>query len=429
MAKEIHAAALKAADPYASVARHGDAIRSAFREGRCRRLFIIAFGKAACPMAGALEDHLGETITAGILLTKYGHCLPTHRHGRMRVFEAGHPVPDENGVRGTEEILSLLRESDDRDLVVFAISGGGSALCVAPYDGITLQDKQALTELLLRSGAGIDEINTVRKHISKVKGGRLAEVAAPSSCIALILSDVVGDRPDVIASGPTAPDPTTYDDALAILDKYLLLEKTPLTIRDIIYRGVSGLWPETPKPGSAVFGRVRNIIIGSNRTALEAAYAKAESMGLRAEIVSPELTGEAAEAGRRLARRAREIRNSRAHFLPLCLLSGGETTVTLRGRGKGGRNMELALAFALEAEGADGITLLSAGTDGTDGPTDAAGALVDGETAGQARRKGLSPEAFLEDNDSYDFFRETGGLFITGPTGTNVMDIQITIIE
>ncbi|MFO0752209.1 MAG: glycerate kinase [Thermodesulfovibrionales bacterium] len=429
MAKEIFAAALKAADPYEAVARHGDGIRSAFREGRYRRLFVVSFGKAACPMARALEDRLGEEITAGVILTKYGHCTPFHRHERMRVFEAGHPVPDENGVRGTGEIISLLKDSDERDMVVFALSGGGSSLCVAPYDGITLQDKQAVTELLLRSGADIHEINTVRKHLSRVKGGRLAEIAAPSLCRALILSDVAGDRPDVIASGPTAPDPTTYRDALAVLDTYLLLEQTPMTVLEVVYRGVSGLWAETPKPGSAVFEKVENIIVGNNRTALDAALLKAESMGLRAEIAPSALTGEAAEAGRRLARRAREIRNSRASFLPCCLLSGGETTVTLRGSGKGGRNMELALAFALEAEGAAGITLLSAGTDGTDGPTEAAGALADGETAARARTQGLSPEAFLENNDSYRFFRETGGLFITGPTGTNVMDMQITIVE
>ena len=429
MAKEIYAAAVKAVDPYGSVMRHMESIRSTFREGQYERLFTVSFGKAACPMARALEDHLGEMITAGIVLTKYGHCAPFHRHTGIRVFEAGHPVPDESGVRGTGEIIFLLKDSTERDMVVFAISGGGSALCVAPYDGITLQDKQSLTNLLLRSGADIHEINAVRKHISKVKGGRLAEIAAPSHCIALILSDVIGDRLDVIASGPTAPDPTTYHDALAVLDKYLLLEKTPQTILEVIYRGVAGLWPETPKPGGKTFERVENIIVGSNRAALETARSKTESMGLHAEVVSSELTGEAAEAGRWLARRALETQNSRAPFLPLCLISGGETTVTLRGNGTGGRNMELALAFALEVEGEAGITLLSAGPDGTDGPTDAAGALVDGETVGKAREKGLSPEAFLKNNDSYHFFKKTDELFITGPTGTNVMDMQIIIVE
>jgi glycerate-2-kinase len=305
------------------------------------------------------------------------------------------------------------------------ISGGGSALLVAPHEGITLPEKQQITQLLLRAGANIQELNTVRKHISRVKGGRLAELAYPARILSLILSDVIGDRLDVIASGPTAPDPTTFQDALGVIGRYDLADKIPEKVLGILMCGARGEIPETPKEKSQAFERVENIIVGSNKKAIEIAEREAAKRGYQVTILSSELQGEAREVGGWLARKAMAMRDGSQ----ICLISGGETTVTVKGSGLGGRNMELALAFAQEIKGIRGITFLSAGTDGTDGPTDAAGAIVDGETITRAEAAGHSPEAYLENNDSYHFFKATGGLFLTGPTGTNVMDLQIVLID
>ncbi|MDI6733028.1 MAG: glycerate kinase [Planctomycetota bacterium] len=345
------------------------------------------------------------------------------------MIEAGHPVPDGNGLKGTAEIIKLLKAADENTLIVCLISGGGSALLVAPCEGITFSEKQKVTELLLKAGADIFELNTVRKHISKVKGGRLAEIAYPTRVISLILSDVIGDRLDVIASGPTSPDTTTYRDALRVLEKFQLIEKVPKNVIDVLNRGVNSLIPETPKEGNIIFDHVENIIIGSNKIALSAAKEKAEVLGYNAIILSSEISGEAREVGRWLAQTAIDIQKDKHYRKPICLISGGETTVTVKGTGTGGRNMELALSFAIEIEGTNGINLLSAGTDGTDGPTDAAGAIIDGKTVKKARAAGINPEKYLDNNDSYNFFKETDELFITGPTGTNVMDIQIVLIE
>ena len=285
-----------------------------------------------------------------------------------------------------------------------------------------------ITQLLLKAGVDIYELNTVRKHLSKVKGGRLAEIAHPAKVISLILSDVIGDRLDVIASGPTAPDKTTYNHAIGVLEKYKLTEKAPESVINMLGNGAKGLISETPKDDNPVFEKVENTIIGSNRKALEAAKEKAESLGSQTEIISSEVTGEAREVGKWLANIAKGLR-VQGFKGSRCLISGGETTVTAKGNGIGGRNMELALSFAMEIEGIDGITLLSAGTDGTDGPTDAAGATVDGETVKKAKAIGLDPEEYLRNNDSYNFFKKIDGLFITGPTGTNVMDVQVMVIE
>ena len=309
------------------------------------------------------------------------------------------------------------------------ISGGGSALLVSPSEGISLAEKQELTGLLLRSGADIHELNTVRKHISRVKGGRLAEIAYPAHIISLIISDVIGDSLDVIASGPTSPDHSTYADALGVLEKYGLINECPESILAYLSKGAKGSFPETPKEGDVIFERVENTIIGNNRMAIECAKKKAEEMGFHAEIRSTALSGEARNVGKRLAREAMEIRKARTTGRPVCLISGGETTVTVHGNGRGGRNMELALAFAIEIEGIDGIALLSSGTDGTDGPTDAAGAIVDGQTTQKARNLGLDPGTYLRHNDSYTFFGRIGELFITGPTETNVMDMQMVLIK
>ena len=425
----IFRCAIQAADPYTSAAFHGQIVRAKVEYHKPQRAFVVGFGKAACPMAKAVEEQLLDLIHAGVVITKYGHC-GKYEFKKIKVFEAGHPLPDKNGMRGTEEIINLLKNADEKNLVVCLISGGGSALLVAPHEGISLDEKQQITEMLLMAGADINELNAVRKHISAVKGGRLAEIAFPARMISLILSDVIGDSIDVIASGPTAPDKSTFIDAQRVLDKYKLFDRIPESVRCVIGDGIKGRIPETPKEGNPLFSGVENIIIGSNRIALTAAKKKAEEIGFGAEIISSELQGEAREIGKWLAEKAKDIRESvkQGGQTSRCIISGGETTVTVKGKGLGGRNMELALAFAMEIEGIDGIKFLSAGTDGTDGPTDATGAIVDGKTIETARAAGLVPEVYLNNNDSYNFFKKIDGLLITGPTGTNVMDIQIIIV-
>ena len=349
----------------------------------------------------------------------------------VEVCEAGHPIPDSNGMAATARVMEMLKGANETTLVVCLISGGGSALLVAPKGEIALSDKQRVTELLLKAGATIDELNTVRKHISDIKGGRLAELAYPARVISLILSDVIGDKLDVIASGPTSPDNTTYQMTLDVINKYGLTDRLPKTVMDILDGGVGGKVADTPKEGSPIFERVENIIVGSNLKAAQAAAMKAKELGFETTILSTDLEGEARDAARWLANKAMDAQKSLEgkEAKKICLISGGETTVTVRGHGKGGRNTELALAFALEIKNTIGITLLSAGTDGTDGPTDAAGAIVNGETIQKALSLSLDSVAYLKNNDSYNFFSKTGELLITGPTGTNVMDLQIILIE
>jgi glycerate 2-kinase len=428
---EIFYAALRAVNPYESVKLYTNKILSTYSSCNCNRVLVMGFGKAACQMTKAIEDSLKDLITTGTVITKYGHCPSSYRSENVKVIEAGHPVPDENGLKGTEEIIGLLKNSNENTLVVCLISGGGSALLVAPYEGITLEEKQKITQQLLRAGVNINELNTVRKHISGVKGGRLAEIAYPARVLSLILSDVIGDRLDVIASGPTSPDKTTYYDALTVLKKYKLIESSPGSVLEILNKGINSLIPETPKDGNIIFEHVENVIIGSNKTLLNAAKEKAEKSGFEVEIISSEISGEAKDVGKWLAQKSITMKFSKDQKIKKskCLISGGETTVTVKGNGVGGRNMELALSFAIEIKGIDGITLLSAGTDGTDGPTDAAGAIVDGQTVSKAKAIGIDPEAYLKNNDSYNFFMKTDELFNTGPTGTNVMDIQIVRIE
>ncbi|MRR33199.1 glycerate kinase [bacterium] len=426
--REILSAALKAANPADAVERECGRIRSLYGSGDYSRLLVVGFGKAAIPMARAMEKSLGELITIGAVITKYGHGA-TQALKRVRVQEAGHPLPDQNGVNGTEEIAALAGSADERTLAAVLISGGGSALFVSPAEGISLVEKQETTSLLLRAGAEIQELNAVRKHLSRVKGGRLAGLLYPAAIVSLILSDVIGDPLEVIASGPTSPDCTTFADALDVLGRYDLLGRAPQAVVRRLENGRKGVIPETPKQGDPVFGNVENVIIGSNRLALNAAKSAAETLGMRADILSAEIAGEAEAAGRSLAFKALTAKLRKDGGAPACLISGGETTVSVTGSGIGGRNMELALAFAIEIEGVPGITLLSAGTDGTDGPTDAAGAVVDGMTIVRARARGLDPDEYLRNNDSYTFFRDAGGLLITGPTGTNVMDMQIVVIE
>ena len=428
LARELFSVALEAVDPYRAVERYLPQLRT--MASRYPRHILIGFGKATVPMIRAFIDDPVFADDEGVALTKYGYADAMRRLGRVEVLEAGHPIPDEKGVEATRRIMAIAGKGDKDTLLICAISGGGSALLVAPQEGLSLPDKQAITSLLLRAGADINELNTVRKHLSAIKGGRLAELAYPSRVVSLILSDVVGDRLDVIASGPTAPDDATFADALAVLQKYGLTTEAPPAVVRVLEDGAAGRLPETPKRQSPVLAGVENLVIGSNRIALEAVKEKAGQRGLKAEITTWELVGEAKEMGRLLAQRAVTARKSLSGTKDrLCLISGGETTVTVKGGGKGGRNTELALAFALELEGATGITLLSAGTDGTDGPTDAAGALADGTTIERAKTAGIDPLAYLENNDSYTFFEQTGDLVITGPTGTNVMDVQIILIE
>lgn len=424
----IFYAALQAVDPYRCVELHMDHVFSMDHAGKFDKLYLIGFGKAAFPMSQAIMNHFIGRIAQGIIVTKYGHALDSDIIRNIKVFEAGHPIPDENGLEAAKKIMELLIGADQRTIVICLISGGGSALLVSPCDGITLSEKQKTTDLLLKAGANINELNTVRKHISRAKGGRLAEIANPANMLSLILSDVIGDRLDVIASGPTSPDKTTYGDALTILKKYHLSDSMPRSVLNHLQHGLLGNIPETPKEGSFIFNKVKNIIVGSNRIATDAAKKKAEELGYHATIISNEVQGEAREVGSQMARMAME-KVKEGDKKRICLITGGETTVTVKGSGLGGRNMELALSFAVEIDGLSGITLLSAGTDGTDGPTNAAGAIVDGKTIKKASPKGLDPKEFLKNNDSYNFFKQIDELLITGPTGTNVMDIQIVLIE
>ena len=432
---DIFGAALKAANPYNAVKRtiriEGDRLfagEAAYDLRNYEKVIVIGAGKGTAPMAKAVEELLGDRIGEGLIIVKYGH---SQSLSKIKCIEASHPLPDEAGMKGTEEIIETLKDSDEKTLVICLLSGGGSALLVSPAEGITLGDKQVTTDLLLKSGASIEELNGVRKHLSRVKGGRLASIAYPATVITLILSDVIGDRLDVIASGPTVPDRSTFMDAVKVIEKYNLVKKLPNKVLSILLDGIAGKLPDTPKAGEDCYKKGSAVIVGSLRQAINAARNAANKLGFDTEIVTDKLQGEAREAAVYLADLAKMVRSSRMGGKPMCLLSGGETTVNVKGSGKGGRNQELALAFALEIEGVDGITLLSAGTDGTDGPTDATGAIVDGETIHFARKLGVDPEKYLENNDSYNFFKkiDEGHHLITGPTGTNVMDVQIIMVE
>jgi hydroxypyruvate reductase len=387
---------------------------------------VAGGGKAAAAMAAALEEILGSRVADGIVAVKDGHAVPTRT---VRVREAGHPIPDARGAAAAGEVLALASAAREGDLLIVLLSGGASALLTLPAGNVSLDDKRRVTDLLLRAGAPIGDLNAVRKHLSRVKGGRLARAASRGRLVSLILSDVIGDRLDVIASGPTVPDPTTYADALAVLDRHDPRGEAPPAVRAHLREGAAGRQPETPKPEAPGFGHVANAIIGHNFDALLAARDAAEGLGFRARVISPDVEGEAREVAREHADLARGIRERGDPAAPpACVLSGGETTVTVRGKGRGGRNTESALAFAIAAEGLAGVAGLFAGTDGTDGSTDAAGAVADGETAARARARGLDPRAFLDANDSYTFFERAGGLIRTGPTLTNVMDVRIVLV-
>lgn len=434
--KQIYAAALAAADPYQSVLhamqREDDRLQldgASYDLASYQRIVVVGAGKATARMALAVETLLGERVTAGLIVVKEGHTVPLRM---IEQVEAGHPLPNQAGVAATQRILQMVRRADAATLVICLFSGGASALLVAPVAGVTLQDKQEVTELLLHAGAAIAELNAVRKHLSAVKGGRLARAAQGAQVVSLILSDVIGDKLEVIASGPTAPDSSTFAEAWSVIEKRGLREKIPLRVMACLKRGIAGEEPETEKN---LPGNVHNVIVASISQALDAAQDKAQQLGYTVSVLSAKMHGEAREVAHLLAQTARATLAEMEAGEQCCVLSGGETTVTVRGGGKGGRNQELALAFALETEGLAGASLLSSGTDGSDGPTDAAGAVVDDSTATQARQLGLLPEQYLAGNDSYTFFQKLdagSGMhshLITGPTGTNVMDVQIMLLE
>ena len=432
-AMEIFQAALKAVDPVEAILRHVRLEDDALQVGEHRfafkdydRILVAGAGKAGAPMARALEDLLGDNIADGVIVVKEGHGLPLEH---IRIHEASHPVPDERGIKGAEEILSLVKEAGGRDLVLCLISGGGSALLVAPAEGVTLEDKQEVTRLLLACGADIHEINTIRKHLSRAKGGGLARFAYPATVVSLILSDVIGDDLNVIASGPAVPDTSAFDDARRVLKKYDIWDRVPASVQSRIQQGLVGDIEDTPKAGDAVFERCFSELVGTNIQALKAAGQQAEQLGYQTLILSSTVEGEAREVVKVLTAIAREVRDSGNPLsAPACILCGGETTVTIRGDGKGGRNQEFSLASALSIDGMENVVVLAGGTDGNDGPTDAAGAMADGRTLARARAKDLDPLDYLRRNDSYHFFQSLEDLVITGPTRTNVMDVYMVLV-
>ncbi len=438
-AEDIFKSCLKAVDPHKAVKR---ALRAKGNlmvvkdegEGeqeidlaRYKRIFVVGGGKATAPMAQAVEEILGERITAGFINVKYGFGLTLKF---TEVWEAGHPLPDQNGLEGAKRIVEILRQAGEDDLILSLISGGGSALLPLPAEEITLEEKQQVTEMLLECGASIDEINAVRKHISLSKGGQMARAAYPATTINLMLSDVVGDRMDVIASGPFVPDTSTFMDAQEVFKKYGL-EHLPPKVSSYIRDGIEGKVPETPKEGDPVFKNVSNIIVGSNIIALMAAQRRAMELGYHTLILSSMIEGETRDVARVHAAIAKEIlRTGNPLKPPVCIISGGETTVTIRGKGKGGRNQEFCLAAAMDISGLPPrVVILSGGTDGNDGPTDAAGGIVDPKTISKAEENGLNALKVLQNNDAYNFLKATGDLLITGPTKTNVMDVHIVIIQ
>ena len=429
-AVDIFNAAVKSADPANAVTSrvhvNGGAIEVASRSylfADFPRVFIVGGGKAAVPMARAMEMLLGERLTGGVVVAPYGQRQPLQK---VRILEAAHPIPDLAGLEGARLIAGIARQASAHELIFVLLSGGGSALLPYPIDGLMLADKQTVTQLLLRSGATIQQINAVRRHLSQLKGGKLARMADPAQVVTLILSDVIGDGLEDIASGPTAPDPSRYVDCLDIIRKYRLLEAIPASARSVLERGSQGEIAETIKPNDPVFTRVHNLIVGSNRLATEAARLYAESLGYRATILSNAVQGESREVAKRHAATIKKALTEPAPA-PICFISGGETTVTVRGDGMGGRNQEFALAAALEIAGTRGVVVLSAGTDGIDGPTDAAGAIVDGATVSRGGSRGYDAAESLARNDTNNYLNATGDLLITGPTHTNVMDVQVML--
>ena len=429
----IFQAGVKAVDPAHAIKKHlmleGNRLTAGetiYDLAAFDRISVIGAGKASAAMARAMEEILDKRLNSGLVITKYNHALPLDK---VQVIEAGHPVPDLAGFRGAQKIIQFLEQRNEKDLVFFLISGGGSALLPYPHEGLTLEDKRDVTKILLAVGANIQEINTLRKHLSQVKGGRLAKIAHPATLISLILSDVIGDDLDSIASGPTVPDRSTFRDCVDIVEKYQITDRLPSVVADIFNKGIRGEIEDTPEAGDPAFERTQNLIIGSNIKAVEEAAKKATELGYNTLILSTFIEGETRDVAGVHAAIAKEILSSGNPIeRPACVISGGETTVTIRGGGKGGRNQEFSLAAAMDIDGLENVVLLSAGTDGTDGPTDAAGAISDGATVVRARKLGMDPNHYLRENDSYHFFKALGDLILTGPTFTNVMDLRLVFV-
>ncbi len=430
----IFSAAVHAADPGEGIRRSvkitDDAVIISGRSypfARYTRILVVGAGKASACMGLELEDILGGRIDGGHINTKYGHAENLQY---IEVTECGHPVPDGNGVKGAECIARLLDSADESTLVVALLSGGGSALMPAPAPGISLDDKQDVTQLLLKSGATITELNAVRKHLSTLKGGGMARLAAPAALELLILSDVIGDRLDTIASGPAVADESSFSFCMDVFKRYDIFKELPPAVRERFEKGVRGDIPETAKTGDGFLQNVGVTLVGNNRQSVDAACLKAGELGYGTLVLSTVLEGEAREMGTFFAKIASEIVSSGNPIpSPACIIAGGETTVKIAGDGLGGRNQEMALSAARSLDGIENVVFLSGGTDGTDGPTDAAGGLVDGATAELGREKGVSLDSFLARNDSYNYLDAVGGLIKSGPTGTNVMDIQVLLVE
>jgi glycerate-2-kinase len=424
--EEIYREALAAVDAAAAVERAvARTAEGVFVEGRRlpgRRLFVLALGKAAPAMARAFDARAGDAVAEGLVVAPPGHGPGPARY---RQLEGAHPVPDARSARAAEEVLAWLVRLEPGDTLCVLLSGGTSSLLSAPLPGLTLEDLAATTAALLAGGAAIDELNAVRKHVCAAAGGRLARACRAGAIEQLVVSDVPGDRLDVIGSGPFVGDASRFADALVALEERAAPGAVPAALRAHLEAGARGEREETPEPGAETLARVRSTLVASNRMAVEAAREAALRRGLDARVVSAPLAGEAREQARRLIDLAAGASCERA----LCLIAGGETTVTVRGRGRGGRSQELALAGALALESLPRVTLLAAGTDGADGPTDAAGAFADAGTVARGRDAGVDARAALAANDSWGFFQAEGGSFVTGPTGTNVMDLAFVLVE
>lgn len=390
------------------------------------RVLVTGAGKAAASLAQGLEAVLGERIDSGIVLVKHGHGQPLKR---MTVLAGGHPVPDAAGLAGTRQLMQSVEGASENDTMFFVLTGGASALLVEPAPGLSFTDVQTANRLLVNGGAQIDEINAVRKHLSAVTGGRLRQRARCKVFCTLAISDVIGDSPAAIGSGPTVADPSTFHECIAIVDRYRLRDALPRAVVEHLERGVAGLVAETSKEASGIFRDSHYRIVASNRISIDAAARAARERGCRVEILTTEMQGHTHEAAHRFAAALRQATSARSNDAPIVLLAGGETTLAVEGNGKGGRNQEFALVAALDLQGLDHVALLSAGSDGTDGPTDAAGAFVDGSTVARARERGLDTSDFLRRHDSYPLLDALGALHRTGPTGTNVMDLVIGVVR
>jgi glycerate 2-kinase len=392
---------------------------------RFKRILVLGFGKAAASMARGIEEILHDRISGGVIIVNSARDVTLKR---IEIVEAGHPLPDARSIKGTGRIVQLARNAGAQDLVICLISGGGSALCSLPCEGIELSALRQLTGQLMNCGASIVEINAVRKHLSQTKGGQLARLVYPGTLLTLIISDVVGDRMDVIASGPTAPDPTTFQDAQRVLEKYGVLEKASVSIRQHLKQGIEGQIRETPKRGEQELQNTTNLIIAHNLTALRTIAKEARKRGYNSFILSSMIEGDTRLAAQVFSNMIRELAARTSARKPLCITAGGEMTVKVHGPGKGGRNTDFCLALASMIEGMENVVILSAGTDGIDGATDAAGAMIDGATSMRAAEQGLDIDIALAENDSYTLLNKLDTLLVTGPTGTNVMDIQMVLI-